>query len=123
MLNLQQSSDQVNWGIDGDAINRAFREEGIRLVQHPIRDFDPRDLRHRLPGENSTDNSAYLHSLSSYFCSCFAPKCGFDLRDSTPSETSTCGTCATAYPVILCILDSGYVISLCYLEPGVEVRS
>jgi hypothetical protein len=51
VLNLQQSSDQVNWGIDGDAINRAFREEGIRLVQHPIRDFDPRDLRHRLPGK------------------------------------------------------------------------
>eukprot|EP00850_Spirogloea_muscicola_P016865 SM000140S00614 [mRNA] locus=s140:308234:311238:+ [translate_table: standard] len=49
ILNLQLSSDQVNWGIDGDALLRAAREEGVIIVHQPIRDFDPHDLRMRLP--------------------------------------------------------------------------
>eukprot|EP00850_Spirogloea_muscicola_P018931 SM000179S03403 [mRNA] locus=s179:86515:89512:+ [translate_table: standard] len=37
ILNLQLSSDQVNWGIDGDALLRAAREEGVIIVHQPIR--------------------------------------------------------------------------------------
>ncbi|KAL3681064.1 hypothetical protein R1sor_024020 [Riccia sorocarpa] len=49
VLNLQRKSEQANWGIDGDAIERAAKEDGIVIVNCPIRDVDPVDLRRKLP--------------------------------------------------------------------------
>jgi hypothetical protein len=37
VLNLQRKSEQENWGIDGDAIERVARDEGLTVVNCPIR--------------------------------------------------------------------------------------
>ncbi|KAG6541521.1 hypothetical protein Mapa_017043 [Marchantia paleacea] len=49
VLNLQRRSEQSNWGIDGDAIEKAAKEDGIIMVNCPIRDVDSVDLRRKLP--------------------------------------------------------------------------
>lgn len=37
VLNLQRKSEQDNWGIDGEAIERLAREKGLFVVNFPIR--------------------------------------------------------------------------------------
>ncbi|KAL2620982.1 hypothetical protein R1flu_001187 [Riccia fluitans] len=49
VLNLQRKSEQTNWGIDGEAIDRAAKEDGILVINCPIRDVDSVDLRRKLP--------------------------------------------------------------------------
>ncbi|CAM6109869.1 unnamed protein product [Calypogeia fissa] len=49
VLNLQRKSEQDNWGIDGEAIEKLARDEGLVVVNCPIRDVDAVDLRRKLP--------------------------------------------------------------------------
>jgi hypothetical protein len=50
MLSLQHDACLAEFGIDFDAHARRCHELGIVLRRYPIRDFDPQDMRLRLPG-------------------------------------------------------------------------
>jgi hypothetical protein len=50
MLSLQHDACLAEFSIDFDAHARRCRELGIVLERYPIRDFDPQDMRVRLPG-------------------------------------------------------------------------
>eukprot|EP00249_Psilotum_nudum_P004252 c17796_g1_i1 orf=370-2274(-) len=49
VLDLRCESEQVNWGIDGEAIERSFYEAGLVVVKCSIRLVDSVDLRRKLP--------------------------------------------------------------------------
>ncbi|KAH9330058.1 hypothetical protein KI387_002166, partial [Taxus chinensis] len=49
VLNLQCKNEQENWGIDSEAIDKAFEQNSIAVVNFPIREADSVDLRHKLP--------------------------------------------------------------------------
>lgn len=50
VLNLQTQQDFDYWSIDWDQLEAAYRAAGIDVRRVPIEDFNPDDLRHRLPG-------------------------------------------------------------------------
>jgi len=50
MLSLQHDACLAEFSIDLDALHRRCRELGIVPRRHAIRDFDPTDMRLRLPG-------------------------------------------------------------------------
>ena len=49
VLNLQTEEDLADWGIDRHEMEAAYRRSGIELRRVPVRDFDPEDLRRKLP--------------------------------------------------------------------------
>eukprot|EP00899_Mesostigma_viride_P007923 jgi/Mesvir1/17131/Mv07562-RA.1 len=50
VLSLQPPSDLAHLGIDAQAITSFAKQANLLLLHDPIRDFDPGDLRQRLPG-------------------------------------------------------------------------
>lgn len=49
VLDLQQPSDPVNWGLNPEAVSEAAHNCGMPVVRHPIRRFDGQDLREKIP--------------------------------------------------------------------------
>lgn len=49
VLSLQLGSDAASWGLDSASIEQAAREEGLLLVQYPIRGYEAVELRTKLP--------------------------------------------------------------------------
>lgn len=49
VLNLQTDADFRRWGVDWEALQRGALALDIMLYRLPIIDFDPDDLRRRLP--------------------------------------------------------------------------
>lgn len=49
ILNFQCKSEQINWGIDGEAIEASLNEQGLLAIHCPIREVDSVDLRRKLP--------------------------------------------------------------------------
>ncbi|MCS6883853.1 MAG: dual specificity protein phosphatase family protein [Acidobacteriota bacterium] len=50
VLNLQTDLDMRLYSIDWQQMLNYYAEAGIEVVRHPIRDFDPEDLRNNLRG-------------------------------------------------------------------------
>jgi protein-tyrosine phosphatase len=49
VLNLQTDEDFLFWDIDWPRLEAHYRESGIEVRRVPVRDFDPEDLREKLP--------------------------------------------------------------------------
>ena len=49
VLNLQTDEDFAHWGIDWHEMEKAYRRRGIELRRVPVQDFNPEELRHKLP--------------------------------------------------------------------------
>jgi protein-tyrosine phosphatase len=49
VLNLQTDDDMDYWGFDWSELEHRYRKLGIEVRRSPIRDFDPDDLRRKLP--------------------------------------------------------------------------
>jgi len=49
VLNVQTDEDMTYWGIDWDELSGGYRASGMEVRRVPVRDFDPEDLRRRLP--------------------------------------------------------------------------
>ena len=49
VLNVQTDEDMADWGVDWDRMESYYRETGIEVRRVPVRDFDPDDLRRKLP--------------------------------------------------------------------------
>ena len=49
VLNVQTDDDCAHWGIDWHTLVTHYRELGIEVRRIPVRDFDPDDLRRKLP--------------------------------------------------------------------------
>jgi len=49
VLNVQTDEDLAYWGVDLRELQSSFREAGIDIRRVPVRDFDPDDLRRKLP--------------------------------------------------------------------------
>jgi len=49
VLNLQTAEDFDQWQVDWDRLLEYYRESGVELCHLPVRDFDPDDLRGKLP--------------------------------------------------------------------------
>ncbi|MCO5603432.1 hypothetical protein L7F22_057582 [Adiantum nelumboides] len=49
ILNFQCKSEQTNWNIDGESIKQILSENGVLLLDFPIREVDSVDLRRKLP--------------------------------------------------------------------------
>ncbi|KAK9117152.1 hypothetical protein Sjap_016099 [Stephania japonica] len=49
VLNFQSANECSNWGIDSDSINDCCQHSNILMVNYPIREADPFDLRKKLP--------------------------------------------------------------------------
>ncbi len=69
VFNLQEDCDMEYFGIDVAAIQARARERGVEHVRFPVRDFDPFDLRLKLPkavsrlarAHNPRDGVVYIH--------------------------------------------------------------
>ena len=68
VLNVQTQEDFDYWGIDWDKLEAYYRRMGVEVRRVPVRDFDPQDLRNRLPEAVeavdellSDDHVAYVH--------------------------------------------------------------
>ena len=49
VLNVQTDDDMVIWGIDWDGLESHYQTTSIEVRRVPVRDFDPDDLRRKLP--------------------------------------------------------------------------
>lgn len=49
VLNLQTDQDFGSWGIDWDAMDEAYQAVGIEVRRVPVMDFNPEQLRQKLP--------------------------------------------------------------------------
>ncbi|HID75470.1 MAG TPA: hypothetical protein EYP56_05670 [Planctomycetaceae bacterium] len=49
VMNLQTEEDFEYWQIDWERLQESYRTAGVALRHMPVRDFDPDDLRRRLP--------------------------------------------------------------------------
>ncbi|MGA2063055.1 MAG: dual specificity protein phosphatase family protein [Thermoguttaceae bacterium] len=49
LLNVQTDDDMAYWGIDWHTLETHYRKLNIEVQRIPVRDFDPEDLRRRLP--------------------------------------------------------------------------
>jgi protein-tyrosine phosphatase len=49
VLNLQTDEDFANWKIDWQEMEAAYHRRGIALRRVPVQDFDPENLRRKLP--------------------------------------------------------------------------
>jgi protein-tyrosine phosphatase len=49
VLSLQTDDDFVSWGIDWQEMEAAYRDCGIELRRVPVEDFNPDELRRKLP--------------------------------------------------------------------------
>ena len=49
VLNVQTDEDLAHWGVDWQELRSAYREAGIDVRRIPVQDFDPDDLRRKLP--------------------------------------------------------------------------
>jgi protein-tyrosine phosphatase len=49
VLSLQTDQDMTFWGVDRFRLEPYYRQSGVELRRAPVRDFDPDDLRRRLP--------------------------------------------------------------------------
>jgi protein-tyrosine phosphatase len=49
VLNLQTDEDFASWGIDWHEMEGAYRRRGIELRRVPVQDFNPEELRQKLP--------------------------------------------------------------------------
>jgi protein-tyrosine phosphatase len=66
---LQEDCDMEWFGIDIAAIQARCREVGLQHVRFPVRDFDPFDLRLKLPkavarlakAHTAGEGAAYIH--------------------------------------------------------------
>lgn len=67
VLNLQTDHDFAYWGINWEALKRAYDKSHIIALRYPIRDFDMAHLKERLEGgvnlldETLEDHTVYLH--------------------------------------------------------------
>eukprot|EP00775_Hariotina_reticulata_P010276 gene10276-10435_t len=69
VFNLQEDCDMEYFGIDIAAIQQRCREVGVKHVRFPVRDFDPFDLRLKLPkavaalakAHQANEGIAYIH--------------------------------------------------------------
>src|SRR3989442_15954708 len=94
VLNLQTDEDMQSANLDWEPLEASYRSSGIELLRVPVRDFDPVDLREKLPQcvrtldqLLATDHSVYLHCTAgarpppplaiAYSLSCL--RRGFDL--------------------------------------------
>jgi hypothetical protein len=112
------------FGIDIAAIQARCREVGLQHVRFPVRDFDPFDLRLKLPkavarlakAHTAGEGAAYIHCTageqsalptSLNLASCWAC-CGAMQADSMAlmSPSSVCISCQPVFP-LLNLFDSG----------------
>ena len=49
VLNLQTDEDLASWGIDWHEMERAYHRQGVELRRVPVQDFNPEELRRKLP--------------------------------------------------------------------------
>jgi protein-tyrosine phosphatase len=49
VLNLQTDEDFTYWGIDQHKLEAAYRRRGIEIRRVPVQDFNPEELRQKLP--------------------------------------------------------------------------
>lgn len=49
VLNVQTQDDFDHWGVDWDGLSAHYARLGIEVRRLPVRDFDPQDLRDKLP--------------------------------------------------------------------------
>ena len=49
VLNVQTEDDFAYWGIDWNRLEAKYRQAGIECRRAAVRDFDPDDLRQKLP--------------------------------------------------------------------------
>ena len=49
ILNLQTDEDFASWGISWHEMERAYRKCSIKLRRVPVQDFNPEELRQKLP--------------------------------------------------------------------------
>jgi protein-tyrosine phosphatase len=76
MSRLQEDCDMEYFGIDIAAIQARCREVGLQHVRFPVRDFDPFDLRLKLPkavarlakAHTAGEGVAYIHCTAGECC-------------------------------------------------------
>ncbi len=68
VLNLQTDEDFASWGIDWHEMEKAYRRRGVELRRVPVQDFNPEELRQKLPacvqaldGLLRAGHTAYVH--------------------------------------------------------------
>jgi protein-tyrosine phosphatase len=68
VLNLQTDGDMAWWGIDSAELEAVYRAAGIELRRMPVEDFNPEELRRRLPAcvealdeLLQADHTVYVH--------------------------------------------------------------
>jgi protein-tyrosine phosphatase len=49
VLNVQTDEDFGDWGVNWYRLEAYYREAGVGIRRMPVRDFDPDDLRRKLP--------------------------------------------------------------------------
>ena len=49
VLNVQTDEDMAHWGLNWQELQLSYREASIDVRRIPVRDFDPDDLRRKLP--------------------------------------------------------------------------
>lgn len=49
VFNLQTDEDFADWGIKWHEMEKAYRRRGIELRRGPVQDFNPEELRQKLP--------------------------------------------------------------------------
>ncbi len=49
VLNVQTDEDLAYWGVNWQELKSSYREAGIDVRRVPVQDFDPDDLRRKLP--------------------------------------------------------------------------
>jgi protein-tyrosine phosphatase len=49
VLNLQTDEDFASWGIDWQEMEAAYENCGVQIRRVPVKDFDPEELRRKLP--------------------------------------------------------------------------
>ena len=49
VFNVQTDEDMAHWGVDWRELRSSYCEAGIDIRRVPVRDFDPDDLRQKLP--------------------------------------------------------------------------
>jgi len=49
VLNLQTDEDFASWGVDWHEMERAYQKSGVELRRVPVQDFNPEELRRKIP--------------------------------------------------------------------------
>lgn len=101
VLPSQEDCDMEYFGIDIAAIQQRCKEVGVRHVRFPVRDFDPFDLRLKLPkavarlakAHNAGEGVAYIHCTAGWLLGCTSQR----HTRATTAKVTLANHCSTTH--------------------------